>query len=113
MAHGAAAALHARLTGVELVAQVPRLQGVESGSVVEAASVKGEATRGEAVGGAAGEAVDQAPAEVDQELEEPHTEEALAENEQLQSAVRSPPYCDEKVANREIRVWHFVIEKGY
>jgi hypothetical protein len=22
-------------------------------------------------------------------------------------------YCDEKVANREIRVWHFVIEKGY
>jgi hypothetical protein len=24
-----------------------------------------------------------------------------------------PPYCDEKVANREIRVWHFVIENGY
>jgi hypothetical protein len=23
------------------------------------------------------------------------------------------PYCDEKVANREIRVWHFVIENGY
>jgi hypothetical protein len=22
-------------------------------------------------------------------------------------------YCDQKVANREIRVWHFVIEKGY
>jgi hypothetical protein len=22
-------------------------------------------------------------------------------------------YCDEKVANREIRVWHFVIENGY
>jgi hypothetical protein len=25
----------------------------------------------------------------------------------------SPPYGDEKVANREIRVWHFVIENGY
>jgi hypothetical protein len=23
------------------------------------------------------------------------------------------PYGDEKVANREIRVWHFVIENGY
>jgi hypothetical protein len=22
-------------------------------------------------------------------------------------------YCDEKVANREIRVWHLVIENGY
>jgi hypothetical protein len=22
-------------------------------------------------------------------------------------------YCDQKSANREIRVWHFVIEKGY
>jgi hypothetical protein len=22
-------------------------------------------------------------------------------------------YCDEEVANREIGVWHFVIEKGY
>jgi hypothetical protein len=22
-------------------------------------------------------------------------------------------YCDEKVANREIRVWHFVMENGY
>jgi hypothetical protein len=22
-------------------------------------------------------------------------------------------YCDQKVANREIRVWHFVIENGY
>ena len=22
-------------------------------------------------------------------------------------------YCDVKVANREIRVWHFVIENGY
>jgi hypothetical protein len=22
-------------------------------------------------------------------------------------------YCDPKVANREIRVWHFVIENGY
>ena len=22
-------------------------------------------------------------------------------------------YSDEKVANREIRVWHFVIENGY
>jgi hypothetical protein len=30
------------------------------------------------------------------------------------SALTSPPaYCDEKVANREIRVWHFVIENGY
>ena len=24
-----------------------------------------------------------------------------------------PWYCDAKVANREIRVWHFVIENGY
>ena len=24
-----------------------------------------------------------------------------------------PRYSDEKVANREIRVWHFVIENGY
>jgi hypothetical protein len=24
-----------------------------------------------------------------------------------------PPYSEEKVANREIRVWHFVIENGY
>jgi hypothetical protein len=23
------------------------------------------------------------------------------------------PYCDQRVANREIRVWHFVIENGY
>jgi hypothetical protein len=23
------------------------------------------------------------------------------------------PYSDQKVANREIRVWHFVIENGY
>jgi hypothetical protein len=23
------------------------------------------------------------------------------------------PYSDEEVANREIRVWHFVVEKGY
>ena len=22
-------------------------------------------------------------------------------------------YCDEKVANRDVRVWHFVIENGY
>jgi hypothetical protein len=22
-------------------------------------------------------------------------------------------YCDEKVANREIRIWHFVIANGY
>jgi hypothetical protein len=26
---------------------------------------------------------------------------------------RGAEYCDEKVANREIRVWHFVIENGY
>jgi hypothetical protein len=25
----------------------------------------------------------------------------------------SAVYCDEKVANRDIRVWHFVIENGY
>jgi hypothetical protein len=25
----------------------------------------------------------------------------------------APPYSDGKVANREIRVWHFVIENGY
>jgi hypothetical protein len=25
----------------------------------------------------------------------------------------SSTYSDEKVANREIRVWHFVIENGY
>jgi hypothetical protein len=24
-----------------------------------------------------------------------------------------PAYCDQKVANRDIRVWHFVIENGY
>ena len=24
-----------------------------------------------------------------------------------------PPYCDQKVANREMRVWHFVIKIGY
>ena len=24
-----------------------------------------------------------------------------------------PPYCDAKVANHEIRVWHLVIENGY
>jgi RNA recognition motif-containing protein len=23
------------------------------------------------------------------------------------------PYCDEEVANRDVRVWHFVIENGY
>ena len=22
-------------------------------------------------------------------------------------------YCDQRVANREIRVWHFVVENGY
>jgi hypothetical protein len=25
----------------------------------------------------------------------------------------APVYSDEKVANRDIRVWHFVIENGY
>jgi hypothetical protein len=25
----------------------------------------------------------------------------------------APPYCVEQDANREIRVWHFVIENGY
>jgi hypothetical protein len=29
------------------------------------------------------------------------------------SSRRAPAYSDEKVANREIRVWHFVIENGY
>jgi hypothetical protein len=30
------------------------------------------------------------------------------------ATTRAPPsYCDAKVANREIRVWHFVIENGY
>jgi hypothetical protein len=29
------------------------------------------------------------------------------------SAVCPTPYSGEKVANREIRVWHFVIENGY
>jgi hypothetical protein len=24
-----------------------------------------------------------------------------------------PPYCDEKVANRDIRIWHYVTENGY
>jgi hypothetical protein len=24
-----------------------------------------------------------------------------------------PPYRDEKVANREIRIWHLVVENGY
>ena len=27
--------------------------------------------------------------------------------------VSGSSYSDEKVANREMRVWHFVIEKGY
>jgi hypothetical protein len=27
--------------------------------------------------------------------------------------VSTPGYCDQKVANREIRVWHFVIKNGY
>jgi hypothetical protein len=31
----------------------------------------------------------------------------------LYAASTVAAYCDEKVANREIRVWHFVIEKGY
>jgi hypothetical protein len=26
---------------------------------------------------------------------------------------RGASYCDRKVANREIKVWHFVIENGY
>jgi hypothetical protein len=29
------------------------------------------------------------------------------------SSAAEPTYCDQKVANREIRVWHFVIENGY
>jgi hypothetical protein len=28
-------------------------------------------------------------------------------------APAAPLYCDAKVANRGIRVWHFVIENGY
>jgi Fe-S cluster assembly ATPase SufC len=28
-------------------------------------------------------------------------------------AMRAPPHIAEKVANREIRVWHFVVENGY
>jgi ATP-dependent RNA helicase DDX5/DBP2 len=30
-----------------------------------------------------------------------------------QVSCRVPPYSNEKVANREIGVWHFVIENGY
>ena len=30
-----------------------------------------------------------------------------------QASPRPTPYCDQKVANREIRVWHFVIKNGY
>jgi hypothetical protein len=29
------------------------------------------------------------------------------------AAERRLAYCDQKAANREIRVWHFVIENGY
>ena len=29
------------------------------------------------------------------------------------AAASSSSYCDQKVANREIRVWHFVVENGY
>jgi hypothetical protein len=31
------------------------------------------------------------------------------------TAPTTPPttYCDQKVANRDTKVWHFVIEKGY
>jgi hypothetical protein len=29
------------------------------------------------------------------------------------SHASATPYSDEKVANREIRIWHFVIEHGY
>jgi hypothetical protein len=32
---------------------------------------------------------------------------------QVRVASSSVPYSDEKVANREIRVWHFVKENGY
>jgi hypothetical protein len=32
---------------------------------------------------------------------------------QLTPLASSTTYSDEKVANREIRVWHFVIENGY
>jgi hypothetical protein len=39
---------------------------------------------------------------------------AETQHHQLQHArVRRLPYCDEKVANRDIRVWHLVIENGY
>jgi hypothetical protein len=35
--------------------------------------------------------------------------------ESTETSSQPPPelHCDEKVANREIRVWHFVIENGY
>jgi hypothetical protein len=36
---------------------------------------------------------------------------ALTHPPRLQAC--TPSYSDEKVANREIRVWHFVIENGY
>ena len=32
---------------------------------------------------------------------------------QVVSSSAAPAYCDQTVANREIRVWHFVIENGY
>jgi hypothetical protein len=37
--------------------------------------------------------------------------EAAAAVEAASAAGAAAAYCDEKVANREMRVWHFVIER--
>jgi hypothetical protein len=46
------------------------------------------------------------------EWERLHSARVRALGEELRLLGEWARYCDQKVANREIRVWHFVIEKG-
>jgi membrane-bound transcription factor site-1 protease len=89
-AHGATIEAHGDVDAQST--SVPQAHAaVESGRVEVQRTATPEATRGVALvaGGTTGSVYDQAPAEVDKELEEPKSEEALEENEQLQSAVVS------------------------